>query len=54
MTRKLSPVIGLRTATQEEITQLKLKYPNGIHITHTVLGNKLPYNGVFRTNKNVK
>lgn len=54
MTRKVSPAIGLRTATSEEIEQLKRKYPNGVHITHTILGDKLPHNGVFRTNKNVK
>lgn len=51
---KVSPIIGLRTATPEDIENLKRKYPNGIHITHTILGDKLPHNGVFRTNKVVK
>ena len=43
-------VIGLRSATPEEIERLKTLYPQGEHITHDKQGNKLPYNGVFRTN----
>lgn len=54
MKTKLSPVIGLRNATPEEIEQLKRTYPNGVYITHTILGDKLPHNGVFRTNKHPK
>jgi hypothetical protein len=40
-------IIGLRTATEEEINELKQRYPSGAHITHKKSGCKLPYNGVF-------
>ena len=39
--------IGLRTATKQEIAELKAKYPLGKHKTHTKDGKKLPFNGVF-------
>ena len=39
--------VGLKTATPEEIDELKLRFPNGKHITHFSDGSKLPYNGVF-------
>lgn len=42
-------VIGLRNATQAEIEQYKLDYPNGCHVTHKRSGDKLPFNGVFYT-----
>jgi hypothetical protein len=47
----MKAVIGLRTATVEEIVELKQKYPRGTHVTHTSKGTKLPFNGVFRTYK---
>ena len=40
-------IMGLRTATEEEINELKLKYPSGAHVTHKKSGCKLPYNGIF-------
>jgi hypothetical protein len=40
-------IYGLRTATEEEINQLKEKHPSGAHITHKKSGRKLPYNGIF-------
>ncbi len=40
-------IIGLRTATEEEINQLKAKHPSGAHVTHKKSGCKLPYNGIF-------
>ena len=43
-------VIGLKTATTEEIEEYKRKYPNGVHLTHKKNGDKLPYNGVFYCN----
>ena len=42
-------VYGLRTATKEEIDDLKQRYPRGAHITHTLSGRKLNFNGVFHT-----
>lgn len=43
-------VIGLRTATLQEIEELKVRYPSGVHVTHSKnTGTKLPFNGVFIT-----
>lgn len=52
MRRKIRPlpVIGLRTATPEDISKLKAKYPQGEHRTTTTSGKKLSYNGVFICN----
>lgn len=44
------PTIGLRSATPEEIEELKRKYPTGYHKTRNHdTGKLLPYNGVFMT-----
>jgi len=40
-------VYGLKYATPEFIGSLKLKHPQGVHVTHKLSGSKLPYNGVF-------
>lgn len=52
MKRKICPlpVIGLKSATPEDISKLKAKYPQGEHRTKTTSGKKLPYNGVFVCN----
>lgn len=42
-------VIGLRTATEEDIAELKRKYPFGKHVTCKSTGKELPFNGVFYT-----
>jgi len=44
------PVIGLKTATQEDIEQLKETYPQGFHkLYHSGSLKKLPCNGIFYT-----
>jgi hypothetical protein len=50
MKKSITPVIGLRTATADEIKSLKLKYPCGEHVTHLLSGQPLPFNGLFITN----
>lgn len=48
---KVPAVIGLRTATPQDIEALKIKYRKGAHVTHSKnTGEKLPFNGVFITN----
>lgn len=44
---KPKKVSGLRSATPQEIEELKIAYPNGYHRTHDNEGNKYPFNGVF-------
>ncbi len=51
MKKKFPAVIGLRNATLDEIEELKKKHPFGSHKTHLNNGSKLPYNGVFYTQK---
>ena len=46
---KAKSVIGLRSATKEEIQLYTKLFPNGFHVTRDSKGKKLPYNGVFRT-----
>ena len=50
-------VIGLRTATEEDIAELMRKYPFGKHVTCKSTGEELPFSGVFytkaRTGKNI-
>ena len=44
-------IIGLKDADSLDIEELKMKYPDGEHITHLPQdGSLLPYNGVFYTN----
>ncbi len=47
MSNKEIIVYGLRSATPEYIAELAVKHPLGVHITHKLTGEKLPYNGVF-------
>ncbi len=48
---KVPAVIWLRTATPQEIEDLRIKYPKGAHVTHSKnTGEKLPFNGIFITN----
>jgi len=46
---KAKSVIGLRSATKEEIQLYTKLFPNGVHVTEDSKGKKLPYNGVFKT-----
>lgn len=46
---KVKTVMGLRTATKEDVQLYTKLFPNGVHVTEDSKGKKLPYNGVFKT-----
>ena len=46
---KVKTVIGLRTATKKDIQLYTKLFPRGVHVTEDSKGEKLPYNGVFKT-----
>lgn len=45
---KIRAVIGLKTATKQEIKDLLKEYPFAVHVTEYSDGTKLPYNGVIK------